>query len=206
MPTRFASSRLAYVLFGTYLAVAYRGIGWINHHPFQADRAYMHTFEPWLPFLPGLVWLYLSYFALMLLPLLHGHPEARARFVWRALVVSLFAQFCFLAYPTSVPRLALEENGSWSIWLLNLVHAKDYKFNCFPTLHAAHSVLMGRVYGPLFGRYGIWLQLWGLAVATTVFFVRQHHWIDYLAAIALALAVHWWFERKEKQSRQPALA
>jgi hypothetical protein len=200
MPPEFFRSRLAYCLLGTYLAIGYRGIGWFNHYSFQESRAYLHTFGSWLPYLPWMVWIYLSYFVLMTLPLLLPFTEERGLLMRRMFTVSVIAQSCFLLFPTAVDRPAIAAGGSLTMRTLAAVYAWDYKFNCFPTLHSAHSFLISKIYADSVGRFKWPLKSWAFCVATSVFFVRQHHWVDYLAAGVLAYSVDAWFRRRESGS------
>lgn len=130
---------LRYAILTIYLAATYRGIGWFSHFEFQAQRANLHTFEPWLP--------------VFLL-----RPDERAKFIVRVFCASTVAHL---------------------FWLL------------------------AAIYGARQSRTTLFLKIWGHAVALSVFLVRQHHWVDYLAALALAHAVHIYFARRERIISNP---
>lgn len=131
------------------------------------------------------------YLFLIVLPVLTIRDEGHVQRTVRAyLLVWLTAYVVFVAFPTAAPRppkLAGDGFGMWGVWLL---YSADPPFNCFPSLHVAHSFVSAltcyRLYRPL-GRTCI---VAASLVALSTLFTKQHYSLDVIAGIVLAFIAY----------------
>ena len=93
-----------------------------------------------LPLQPGWALVYGAlYLFLIILPVFVVRQEGHIRRTVRAYVnVWSIAYVCFLVYPTSAPRPAVVI-GEGFVWGLRFLYSADPPYNCFPSLHVAHS-------------------------------------------------------------------
>jgi membrane-associated phospholipid phosphatase len=151
-----------------------------------------------LPVVPAWALIYGALYAfLIVVPVFVVQDRALVdRTVWAYLAVWTAAFACFLVYPTVAPRPAAVPGDGFAAWGLRFLYDADPPYNCFPSLHVAHSFVsafaVGRVHRPL-GRVTLacaWL------VALSTLFTKQHYVLDLLAGILLAWAAHAAFLRR----------
>lgn len=169
-------------------------------HPLTAwvvDRA--------IPFSSSAVWLYLSFFLIVPAGYLLV-PLSRLRWLARAMQLSaLGAGVIYLLWPTTMHYPPLAYDGASSVvlgWLIEI----DSSQNCFPSLHAALTILAVVAIAAR-GRFFITAAsvLWALAIAFSILQLRRHLFIDLLGGALLAwgsgwLAMH--LEIRKKQHRE----
>lgn len=142
-----------------------------------------------LPLVPAWSLVYGAlYLFLIVLPVLVVRQEALIQrtvnaylFIW----ITAYA-FFFLLYPTVAPRPALVTGSGFGTWGLRALYGADPPYNCFPSLHVAHSFVSAwaafRVHRGV-GRVA--LAFAGL-VAVSTLFTRQHYVIDVVGGCLLA--------------------
>jgi SH3-like domain-containing protein len=99
---------------------------------------------PWdraLPLQPTWALVYGSLYAFLIaLPVFVVRQEEHIRRTFRAyLAVWIAAYVCFLVYPTVAPRPAEVTGEGFAVWGLRSLYGADPPYNCFPSLHVAHS-------------------------------------------------------------------
>jgi membrane-associated phospholipid phosphatase len=177
--------RLVLLLDVLFVAV-YGGLNWLTARREGLVGLYF-DWETRLPFVPGMIYAYLSINVLFVLPLFvldeRGMRLLARRIAW-AIVLSgavfllLPARLGFVR-PAAVP-------GYQAVY--SLLYAIDRPHNLFPSLHVAYSTLIvaalcGRASGPARALLVGWLGL----IAAAVVLVHQHH----LADVAGGFAVAW---------------
>ncbi|HSW05656.1 phosphatase PAP2 family protein [Aquabacterium sp.] len=138
-----------------------------------------------LPFTPGAVWPYLSFFVLIPLAYLACAPNKLAWLMRSMQLCALLCGLCFVAWPTTLAYPSLAGDGL-SLTMLRALSAADSSHNCLPSLHGALSLLavmalLDRA-RPL--RAAL-LLLWGLALAASIVMARRHLALDLGTGIAL---------------------
>ena len=90
---------------------------------------------------PGWALVYGSlYLFLIVLPVfVVRQEELIRRTVLAYLMVWIAAYVCFLAYPTVAPRPAGVIGQGFAVWGLRFLYSADPPYNCFPSIHVAHS-------------------------------------------------------------------
>jgi len=161
-----------------------------------------------IPFIPQMVvfYVYLFYPMVVLTMLYFAFVDYRKGYAlgWSLVVINAIAVVIYAVFPVSVywwhqEFLAHPIVGSFWATEVYSVWAGDTTFNCFPSLHAAVSVIC----------FYAWYQYWKLkprsltkvlvAVSLTItvgvilstLFLKQHYIADEIAGVALALAVGW---------------
>lgn len=166
----------------------YFGAGYLAAQNRQSFGLYW-AWEREIPLVPWMIWPYLSLFTLFQLPLLHLDPRQIATLSRQSALTIVIAGAIFLLLPThsGFPPVAVEGLHQPLFGLLAMV---DTPHNLAPSLHVAFSALIllacaGRTSSRPALFYGFWLLL--LSVSTVL--VHQHHIVDVLGGLALALSV-----------------
>ncbi|TBR62688.1 MULTISPECIES: phosphatase PAP2 family protein [unclassified Escherichia] len=144
-----------------------------------------------IAFSPSAVWLYLSFFLIVPLGYL-STPLCHLRWLVRAMQLSaLVAGVFYLLWPTTMQYPAFAQSGI-SAGALNGLIAIDSSQNCFPSLHAALTLLAVWAIAKKGSR---WLTLmsvvWAIAIAFSILQLRRHLFIDLVGGALLASVCGW---------------
>ncbi len=146
------------------------------------------------------------YLFLILLPVFVIRDEEHIRRTFLAyLAVWLFAYACFLVYPTAAPRTDEVVGDGYASWGLRFLYSADPPFNCFPSLHVAHSFVSALACYRLHRGLGIWATACAALVAASTLFIKQHYVADVMAGIPLAFLAYYVFLRGYPRERVPLL-
>ena len=184
----------AYIFIGSYVAR-----GTVYRPELSLDRA--------LPLLPfwSLVYGALYMFLIVLPVFVVRQEEHIRRTFWAYLAVWLFAYAVFLAYPTAAPRPKSVPGDGFAVWGLLALYGSDPPFNCFPSLHVAHSFISALTCYRVHRRLGLVAAGAASLVAVSTLFTKQHYVLDVLAGVILAFAAYRVFLRSYPRDRVPAL-
>ncbi|HEX9163538.1 MAG TPA: phosphatase PAP2 family protein, partial [Thermoanaerobaculia bacterium] len=108
------------------------------------------------------------------------------RTVFAYLTVWVSAYACFLAYPTIAPRPLTVAGDGFAVWGLRLLYSADPPYNCFPSLHVAHSFVSAFTSFRVHRGVGTVATICASLVAVSTLFTRQHYVLDVIAGTALA--------------------
>jgi membrane-associated phospholipid phosphatase len=147
-----------------------------------------------------------TYLFLILLPVfVICRPELIRRTVFAYLAVWITAYAVFIAYPTVAPRADEVPGEGFAAWGLRFLYDADPPYNCFPSLHVAHSFVSAlacwRVHR---GLGGVAVFCAGL-VALSTLFIKQHYVLDVVAGAALAGFAYVVFLRRYPREAIPAV-
>jgi len=131
--------------------------------------------------------------------------ELLQRTVWSYLAVWLVAYACFYLYPTYAPRPDAVRGAGFGAWGLRLLYSLDPPFNCFPSLHVAHSFVSAFACHRVHRRLGGLLLAAAALVALSTLFTKQHYVLDVLAGVAMAMGVNAALLRTYPRERVPEL-
>jgi membrane-associated phospholipid phosphatase len=147
------------------------------------------------------------YLFLILLPVfVVRHEELIRRTVFAYLTVWIAAYVCFFFYPTVAPRSDDTVVGDgFAAWGLRFLYASDPPYNCFPSLHVAHSFVSALGTYRVHRGLGIVASVCALVVGLSTLFTRQHYVLDVLAGILLAFASYALFLRNTRRDEVPEL-
>lgn len=183
-----------------YVFIAQDVSGGAVHAPLTAlDRR--------IPLVPGWALVYGPlYLFLILFPLFvireQGHIR---RTVLAYLTVWIAAYVCFFLYPTIAPRPAAIEGEGFAVWGLRALYEADPPYNCFPSLHVAHSFVSALACYRLQRGVGLASIMGAALVAVSTLFTKQHYVADVLAGVLLAFVAYALFLARYPIERTPAL-
>lgn len=160
-----------------------------------------------VPLQPGWALVYGSlYLFLILLPLFVVRQEEQIRRTVRAyLTVWIVAYACFLLYPTMAPRPDEVAGDGFAVWGLRFLYSSDPPYNCFPSLHVAHSFVSALTCHRVHRGVGIAAVLCAALVGVSTLFTKQHYVLDVIAGTLLAWVAHVAFLRSHPREATPEL-
>jgi membrane-associated phospholipid phosphatase len=146
------------------------------------------------------------YLFLIVLPVLAVREEEHVRRTVRAyLFVWIVAYAFFLAYPTAAPRPPEVIGQGFAAWGLRFLYEADPPYNCFPSLHVAHSFVSALTCWRLHRKLGVAATLGASLVAVSTLFAKQHYVLDVVAGVLLAALAYAVFLRSYPRERVPEL-
>lgn len=159
-----------------------------------------------LPLVPAWALVYGAlYLFLILLPVLVVRQDTLIRrTVFAYLLAWLTAYLCFfVVYPTAAPRPHQVTGEGFAVWGLRALYSSDPPYNCFPSLHVAHSFVSARACGLVHRRLGAIAMLAATLVAVSTLFTKQHYVVDVAAGIFLAFVACAIFLRRSSSDQVP---
>ena len=183
-----------------YLVIAGRAQSGTAHVPEMAlDRL--------LPLAPVWALVYGALYAfLIVLPVFVVHQQELIRRTVRAyLTVWIVAYVIFLLYPTVASRPETVTGTGFAVWGLRVLYEADPPYNCFPSLHVAHSFVSALACFRVHRTLGIVAMSCASLVALSTLFTKQHYVADLVAGILLALAAYAMFLRGYARANVPEL-
>jgi membrane-associated phospholipid phosphatase len=175
------------------------------------------TLDGAIPLIPMWALVYGAlYFFLILLPIVVVREDDLIRRTVHAyLLIWLTAYlFFFVLYPTEAPRPARVVGDGFAVWGLRALYSSDPPYNCFPSLHVAHSFVSALAAHRVNRRVGVFATICASLVALSTLFTKQHYVVDVIGGVGLALIASFAFlaryprERIDNLDRRvaPALA
>lgn len=144
------------------------------------------------------------YLFLIALPVFVVREERHLRrTVWAFLSVWITAYICFLAWPTVAPRPDEVSGTGFGAWGLRLLYDLDPPYNCFPSLHVAHSFVSALTSFRVHRGVGIAAIIGAALVGLSALFTRQHYVLDVIAGVLMAVAAYAIFVRPQPREHVP---
>lgn len=146
------------------------------------------------------------YLFLILLPIfIVRQDEQIQRTVFAYLLIWITAYvFFFFVYPTVAPRPAKVIGEGFAMWGLRALYGSDPPYNCFPSLHVAHSFVSALTCYRVHRGLGIVATICATLVAVSTLFTKQHYVLDVIAGVLLAFVAYWIFLRSYPRDEIPA--
>ena len=136
---------------------------------------------------PAWMLVYGSLYVFVLLPLLVARQEQLFRRALQAyLMVLTIAYIGFVAYPTVAPRPTKVLGEGFSAWCLRLQYSLDQQYNCFPSLHVAHSFVSALTCYRVHRGVGLAAVLWASLIGVSTLYTKQHYVVDVIAGTLMA--------------------
>ena len=146
------------------------------------------------------------YFFLILLPIFVVRQEDQIRStVYAYLLIWITAYLFFIFYPTLAPRPEKVTGEGFAVWGLRQLYSSDPPYNCFPSLHVAHSFVSALTCYRVHRGLGLFAIACASLVAISTLFTKQHYVVDVIAGVVLALIASAIFLRKYWRERIPEL-
>jgi membrane-associated phospholipid phosphatase len=150
------------------------------------------AFDRALPLRPTWALVYGTlYLFLIVLPVFVVRQEEQIRrTVFAYLTIWISAYVIFLAYPTMASRPAEVIGKGFAVWGLRFLYDADPPYNCFPSLHVAHSFVSALTCYRVHRGVGIVAMICASLVGLSTLFTKQHYILDVVAGILLAYAAY----------------
>ena len=146
------------------------------------------------------------YLFLILLPVFVVRQEEQIRRTFLTyLMVWIVAYVCFLVYPTMAPRPAKVIGEGFAVWGLRFLYSADPPYNCFPSLHVAHSFVSALTCYRVHRGVGIAAALCASFVGVSTLYTKQHYIADVITGIFLACVAYIVFLRSYPREAVPEL-
>jgi membrane-associated phospholipid phosphatase len=146
------------------------------------------------------------YLFLILLPVfVVRQPEQIRRTLLAYLTVWMVAYACFLLYPTTASRPEKVIGEGFAVWGLRFLYSSDPPYNCFPSLHVAHSFVSALTCYRVNRRVGLAAILGATLVGVSTLYTKQHYVADVLAGVFLACLAYVVFLRSYPREANPEL-
>ncbi len=161
-----------------------------------------------IPLIPAWAFVYGAlYLFLILLPIfVVRQDELIRRTVFAYLLIWITAYlFFFVIYPTAAPRPARVIGEGFAVWGLSALYSSDPPYNCFPSLHVAHSFVSALASYRVHRGLGIVATTCAAVVALSTLFTKQHYILDVIAGVFLAVVAYVIFLRSYSRERIPTL-
>jgi membrane-associated phospholipid phosphatase len=113
--------------------------------------------------------------------------------------------FFFLIYPTAAPRPERVVGEGFAVWGLSTLYSSDPPYNCFPSLHVAHSFVSALAAFRVHRKLGWFAVICAALVALSTLFTKQHYVLDVIAGVLLALVAYAIYLRAYPRARIPEL-
>ncbi|HEX3070049.1 MAG TPA: phosphatase PAP2 family protein [Thermoanaerobaculia bacterium] len=146
------------------------------------------------------------YLFVIILPVFVVRQEEQIRRTVRAyLLVWITAFFVFLAYPTTASRPLQVIGDGFALWSLRFLYSLDPPYNCFPSLHVAHSFVSALTCYRVHRGVGVAAGIAASLIGVSTLFTRQHYIADVIAGSFLALVAYFAFLRGYRRDAIPDL-
>jgi membrane-associated phospholipid phosphatase len=146
------------------------------------------------------------YVFLIVLPVIVVREEDHIRRTfWAYLAVWVTAYVCFLVYPSVAPRPDRVDGDGFAVWGLRVLYDADPPYNCFPSLHVAHSFVSALTCYRLHRQLGLTALVCASLVAVSTVFTKQHYVADVIAGTLLAVAAYFVILRPYSRQHVPEL-
>jgi membrane-associated phospholipid phosphatase len=152
-----------------------------------------------------LVYAPLYLFLIMLPVFVVRQQEQIRRTVSAYLLIWITAFVVFLAYPTMASRPLKVIGDGFAMWSLRLLYSLDPPYNCFPSLHVAHSFVSALTCYRVHRGVGIAAGIAASLIGISTLFTRQHYIADVVAGTFLAVAAYFVFLRGYRREAVPDL-
>lgn len=146
--------------------------------------------DQFVPFMPEAIIIYISFF--ITLPIVTAVlPEPHFQATLKAyLLASLVAFLIFIVYPTQHSQQPLDMiDKKWIAAIFQCIYSIDRASNCLPSLHVTLSVIAALGISNGCPQWKIHGGFFASCIIMSTILTKQHHIIDLLAGIVLAVLV-----------------
>lgn len=144
--------------------------------------------DAWVPFVPEWIYVYLPGYWLCFLVALLVLRQARdfRAALFAALATNAMSMPFFLLMPVASPRPLLHGDLTGTLALVERMYEIDTRYNTFPSLHVACSLLCAQMVWARNRALGALLFAVSAAICVSVLTLKQHWFVDIPGGIVLA--------------------
>lgn len=156
---------------------------------------FMTDLDRGIPFVPWTVFVYLSFYLLLLLAAAFCPSADFTRIELSVLAANILCYPGFLLFPAHYPRPDPSAAGSLA-WLFGWLYSSDAPGNTFPSIHAAASLCVGF---SMPGKARVFFRAWAVCVAFSILTVKQHFIADFAGGAVVAGCSMLWARLRERR-------
>ncbi len=214
-----AAEAITYMIFNLFLVlvvfyvflntIVYNWTGGLYAQGFHLNTALDNI----IPFVPewAIIYIYVFYPLSAATMIYFAFVECRQGYAlaWSLVLINAIADLVYIVFPvtTDIYRQELFAHRIIGNPFADAMYAhfgSDPSFNCFPSLHAAVSVICAYAWYRYFRRrpntvtkiLAVLTAAIAVGVVLATLFVKQHYIADEIAGIVLALGIGWWIYRR----------
>lgn len=182
--------------------VLYPLVNWLTSVRSSRFGLYLDS-ELAIPFLPAWIWVYLSINLLLMLPPLFMRSSDIPLLGKRMLAATVSGSAIFLLFPARLGFERVIPGDGLSQSIFGGLFQADAPHNLVPSLHVTYaSLCVVSLRAAASGRlrrtaWGFWL----LAIMASTLLVHQHHLLDVVTGLMLAVAICRWIPATEGRTR-----
>ena len=149
-----------------------------------------------IPFVPWMIWVYLSVNGLLVMPLFAADCAGINRYGRACAAATIIAALFHLALPAELGWARPAGVPGYPVF--DRFFALDRPHNLVPSLHVTYSFLSRLALNAVqaSGWMRILAALWMVLLVISVVLVHQHHLSDVVTGLALGAVCHYWLGRK----------
>ena len=152
--------------------------------PLMLDRSFI---DGWIPFLEWTIWIYASYYLLLVLSVwVPRDDRRRSDAVYGLLLAGIVGLVIFTVLPTSVVRQSPNLGGATG-FLWRILLSVDTTLNALPSLHVADTCLAATALASRSRMWRIVAIVWAAMIILSTLTTKQHYMVDIPAGCLLAV-------------------
>jgi membrane-associated phospholipid phosphatase len=159
--------------------------------------ALYHSAELSIPFVPGFFWVYISMYILLLLPPFLLNTVQLGSLGKQLVLATVLSGVIFLLIPTELGFERIKLDDALYSSLFALLFTIDLPHNLVPSLHVVFSVIIALSISEGIDKPAARLALWVwlTLVCLSTLLVHQHHLLDVVTGLSIAVAFNFYFKR-----------
>ncbi|EMM6940036.1 TPA: phosphatase PAP2 family protein [Morganella morganii] len=192
-PDPFSRRVISYLLWCIPVSVVFFTVyPLMNAYTAGRDSLYALWFpaELHIPFVPGFIWVYCSFYLIILMPVLFLPHREHRQLALTFMVMTLLGGVIFFLFPAQLGFVREVPESPLYRTMYMTLFALDHPHNLVPSLHVAWSCAAVLAIIRHTGR-GLTLLflLWLVLIVSSVLLVHQHHVADVVTGLLLAVTV-----------------
>ena len=177
------------LLVGVAFFSVYPACNWLTSQRQEVYQLYFVA-ELSIPFIPAFYWVYMSLYALFLLPPFFMNVKQLETLGKRIILSTIISGLIFTIFPASLGFERVSPDGFYSE-LFSTLFMLDLPHNMAPSLHIVYSalILVGVSKSTNNSLIKTAVLLWLGLISISTLLVHQHHIVDIISAFALVWIV-----------------
>lgn len=163
---------------------------WLSSKRDHVYHLYMQS-ELAIPLIPQFMWIYVSLYAIFILPPLFLKEQALSKLGKEIILGTLISGMIFLLFPSVLGFERVVPSAHYKE-LFETIFALDLPHNMAPSLHIVYSgaILLAIFQASKKKGIKVFVTLWLLLISLSTLFVHQHHLIDIVLGYILVILLN----------------
>lgn len=181
-------------IWGGWVGIVFFGLypllNWYTSLRQQTFSLYL-TAELHIPFIASFIWLYVSMYLLLFMPLFLLNSNALRKLAIELIIATIVAAVIFLLIPCHLGFIRVIPDTPLYQLLYSQLFNLDHPYNLIPSLHVAFSTSIVLSLTANAKKYLSYLfYLWLIGIISSTILIHQHHLLDVITGSGLSLLIH----------------